>query len=301
MSERDQYSPAAEKSIDGLIWGMDITQGALAATIQKLRQPNCPLVLTIQYGGGEDRIDQARGGLIAHSLKWMLTKADHVVGISTYLMDLANEYGYSGPATLIPNGVDLTSFSPPSHTQPHHPPRIITTSRLASKNGIDILLRAIKLLQTDFPQIQCDIVGEGDERESLVSLANDLDIQDSVNFIGFIPHEQIPQALWQSDIFVRPSRTEGMGNAFIEALAAGLPIIGTPIGGIPEIIDDRKTGLFVNPEDPSDVAEKIRMLINQPSLSDEIIRNGRQLVADRFSWDSISGEYGDLFAGLLEQ
>ena len=86
-----------------------------------------------------------------------------------------------------------------------------------------------------------------------------------------------------------------MGNAFVEALAAGLPIIGTPVGGILDIIKDGETGLFAKVDDPKDLAEKIKLLLENKKLTEQIVENGRKMVEERFCWDKIAQNYAKIF------
>ncbi|MEK7176313.1 MAG: glycosyltransferase family 4 protein, partial [Patescibacteria group bacterium] len=113
-------------------------------------------------------------------------------------------------------------------------------------------------------------------------------LQNKVVFVGFVPPEKLPEYLWASDIFVRPSLSEGLGNSFIEAMAAGLPIIGTPVGGIPDFLKDGETGLFCEPNNPQNIAEKVKLLLVDNSLRQKIIANGQKLVAEKYDWDLIA-------------
>ena len=124
---------------------------------------------------------------------------------------------------------------------------------------------------------------------------------DSIVFFGNIPHEEIPDYLAQADLFVRPSRSEGMGNAFVEAMAAGLPVIGTPVGGIPDIIKEGETGLFARPDDPEDLAGKIIRVLSDGALRNRLIKTGRKFVGDRFGWDAIGETYQRIFDGLMRR
>ena len=112
---------------------------------------------------------------------------------------------------------------------------LITTSRLVYKNGIDDVIRALASL----PQhIQFVIFGTGPDENTLRSLANELDIQNRIHFKGHIDHDVMPLYLKACDIFIRSSRSEGMGNSFVEAMAAELPVIATQEGGIVDFLFD---------------------------------------------------------------
>ena len=106
--------------------------------------------------------------------------------------------------------------------------------------------------------------------------------------MGHIEPEKVYDYLAVADIFVRPSRSEGLGSSFLEAMGAGLPIIATPVGGIPDFLKDGETGLFCEVDDPQDLAEKIKLLMADETLAKRIAENGRQLVLEKYNWDNIA-------------
>jgi glycosyltransferase involved in cell wall biosynthesis len=292
---------AEHQGRDVILWGMDITQASLSAAILNRLVLAVPMILTIQYGEDEGHLMQGRLGLIRFSLRFLLSRADHVIAISNYLLKLAHDHGYRGRESLIPNGVDVSKFENPSDHRQHVVPTVITTSRLVRKNGVDTLIRAIGEIVDRAPEIKCLVLGNGQLRPELETLTSDLGLDGQIEFLGDVAHAEVPAHLWASDIFVRPSRSEGMGNSFVEALAAGLPIIGTPVGGIPDIIRDGETGLFVRVDDPEDLAEKIELLLKDEGLSSRIVRNGKAMVESIFNWDKIAEDYRVVFRSLTRK
>src|SRR3989338_7842052 len=116
--------------------------------------------------------------------------------------------------------------------------KIITTSRLVRKNGIDTLIEAAQELKNNKISFRVLIAGGGPEERALKALAKRLGVDDYIEFLGEILPVEVPLYLAHVDIFFRVSRSEGLGNSFIEAMAAGLPIIGTNVGGIPDFLKD---------------------------------------------------------------
>ncbi len=292
-----------QKSKRSLAWGMDIGQGSFAASLLKLFLRSIPFVLTVQYGDGGERVRSGRFGLIGFTFRWMLRRASKVTVISRYLSDLVRLYGYRRPIAVVYNGVDFQKFKMQSSKfQIAHQKQkvVITVSRLVRKNGVDVLIRAVSEVKREIPDIQCHIIGDGPDRRALERLAWDLGLQQNVTFAGRVLPEQVPYHLARADVFVRASRSEGMGNAFIEALAAGLPIIGTPVEGIRDIIEDGVTGLFARVDNVGDLAEKMMRLLQDKSLAARIVENGRRMVRERFDWDRIAEQYRDIFESVLE-
>ncbi|MDP3710310.1 MAG: glycosyltransferase family 4 protein [bacterium] len=301
------FAPLYYKNSASIMLGVDISQGSLAAAFYKLLHPKCKFVFNIQYGYGEERLRKGRLGMLALAFRIILRQADCVTAISKHLSDVAREYNYKRSMEVIPNGVDFNRFQNPNYklqinsnppTGGPNPKIIITTSRLVQKNGIDILIKAIAEIKKEISDVQCWIIGDGPERKALELQATSYKLQANIKFFGEIPHEKIPEHLHQADIFVRPSRSEGMGNSFVEALSAGLPIIGTPVGGITDIIKDTKTGLFARAGDSSDLAQKIKLLLANEELRQTIVKNGYQLIKEHFAWEKISGGYGIIFDEL---
>ena len=287
-----------------LIWGMDISQGAVLGFLFKIIFSKIPFVCTVQYGDGEARLARARGGFIGLSFRHILRSADAVTAISSYLINTARADGFVGAEKMIPNGVDTSlfefrnaDFDAKRSEEGKHV--VITTSRLVKKNAVDVLIRAVAEVKKTIPPIKCYVIGDGPERDALEKLVKELELSRDIIFLGGIPYEEIPFYLRKADVFVRASRSEGMGNSFVEALSVGIPIIGTRVGGIPDIIIDGKTGIFCNVDDPHDLAEKILMLLNDDTRVLSMRNEGRNLVEEKFSWNAIGQSYGDLFKKLL--
>ena len=282
------------------IWAMMAAYGGLAALLFKLRHPRVPMLLTLQEGDSEGHILR-RVGIFYPLWRLIFKKADYIQTISNYLADFARRHGARCPIEVVPNGVDIKSYE---NTKKYESTKkekiIITTSRLVHKNGIDTLIRAAAELKalTSNSKFTIQILGGGPEEENLKKLAIDLKIQDQVEFLGHVDPERIPDYLAKADIFVRPSRSEGLGSSFLEAMAAGLPIIGTPVGGIPDFLKEGETGFFCRVDDPVDLAEKIKLLLTDADLRQKISQAGRALVVKNYSWDIIAGKMNKIFTRL---
>ncbi len=289
-----------------LMWGMDISQGALAAFFIARHMPRLPYVLTVQYGESEAYLNTGRGGWIRRSFRAMLMAADSVTVISLYLHSVVRSHGYCGPCAVIPNGVDMAKFQIPNHKLQKSPTSeiqksktVMTISRLVPKNGVDVLIRAIARVKKEIPDIQCRIAGDGPERAALAALASELGVHDAVVFLGTVPHGELAGHLAGAAVFVRMSRSEGMGNAFIEAIAAGVPVIGTAVGGIPDIIEDGNTGLLAAIDDPADCAKKIIQLLRDPVYAQAMAAQACEKIIHRFDWNNIADQYKRIFYQLL--
>ena len=117
-------------------------------------------------------------------------------------------------------------------------------------------------------------------------------------FLGLVLPDQVPKYLAISDIFVRPSISEGLGNVFLEAMAVGVPIIGTPVGGIPDFLKHEETGLFCKPNNPKSIAEAVKKILENKELQEKLIDNGKELVKRKYDWDIIAEQMNKIFRKL---
>jgi len=296
LSKKNSYS---------VVWSIMAAYAGFSALFFKFFNPKIPFLLTLQEGDSEEYILK-RVGFFHPFWRLIFKKADHIQAISNFLADFGRRHGARCPISVISNGVDIkkfliSNFQFLNKSTNSNFKTIITTSRLVHKNGIDILIRAASELKksqvSDF-RFRILILGDGPEHEKLQILAQNLGVQDEVIFIGHIEPDKIPEYLYQADIFVRPSRSEGLGNSFLEAMAAGLPVIGTPVGGIPDFLKDGETGIFCEPDNPKDLANKVELLFEDKNLSNNLSANGKKLVFEKYSWDKIALEISDILNKL---
>ena len=268
-----------------MVWGVMAAYSGMAALLFKMRHPRIPFLLTLQEGDAESHILK-RVGILYPLWKQVFKKADHIQVISSYLKSFAIRHGATCPITVIPNGVDLEKFEIPHAKKKSEKKIIVTTSRLVLKNGIDTLIRACEKLEgVDY---ELRIAGEGPLKGDLQNLSSRIGLESKVKFLGHISQEEIPKFLSEADLFVRPSRSEGLGSSFLEAMAAGVPIIGTNVGGIIDFLEDYKTGLFVKSDDADNLAVKIKESLTNQTLHKKLSLQGKKLVEEKYSWELIS-------------
>jgi glycosyltransferase involved in cell wall biosynthesis len=208
----------------------------------------------------------------------------------------------------IPNGVDTEKFrpTPERHPDPAQPERdIICVARLQYAKGIDVLLHAWGRMMhapTEWrthlkPRLL--LVGEGPLRFKFERIAAELNIKDSVEFLGL--RRDVTSLLQQAWGFVLPSRWEGMPNALLEAMACGLPCVATRVSGSEDVITDGINGLLVEPEQPAELAQALRRMIEDQSLAQRLAREGRATVRRNYQLSIISKQYLTLYRHVLTQ
>ncbi len=296
------------------IWAMMAHSCGVPAALFKLIYPRVPYLLTLQEGDPPERIERIMLPL------WPLfarafTSADIVQVISTFLGRWARRRGFTGPLEVVPNGVDVERFS--REEMPAVVEEVsdglgkrmgdvflVTTSRLVRKNAVDVVIRALSLLPE---HVRFIVLGVGPDDLSLKRLARESGVSERVRFVGEVAHREIPTYLHASDIFIRPSRSEGMGNSFVEAMAAGLPVIGTQEGGIADFLFDEKrnpdkpiTGWAVDVDNPEQIAEAVKDIMSNPEKVRAVTATAHALVAEKYDWDIIARDMREkVFLPLL--
>jgi len=171
------------------------------------------------------------------------------------------------------------------------------TGRLHEKNGHLHLIEAASIL--DNRKLCYRFVGSGEEETKLKELVKQKHLDDCINFVGF--RYDIPRQLAMLDIYVQPSLYEGLPNSVLEAMASGLPVIATDVGGTSEAIIDGKTGLLIPPKDAKAIAEKITYLIEHPDVARRIGCNAKAYVKRRFSIESMVRKTEELFETMISE
>ncbi len=281
-----------------LLWGIMVSYSSIGAYILRKFRKNIPFVLTIQEGDGEWEFSPRNMGLSAFWWRRIFKKVNYVTAISNFLAKIVRERGYKGAMDVVPNGVDEKLLDI-RHPEFAGEKVIFSSSRLVRKNGLDLLLVAAARIKDDYP-FKVIIAGDGKEKQQLTDLCEELGIKDKVDFLGSVPYDDLIKLYSAADIFVRPSRSEGLGSSFLEAMAAGLIIIGTPVGGIPDFLWEGKTGFFAVPDNIDSLEQAIRTaFFLSPVKKAQMISNARALIRAKYLWDDVALKMKDIFNKLV--
>lgn len=174
-----------------------------------------------------------------------------------------------------------------------------TIARLFELKGHDCLLAAAPAVVAAFPNVRFLLVGDGVLRHALEADAKNRSVAANVVFAGLVAPERIPAITAQMDVLVHLSLREGLPRAVVQALACGIPAVGFPLDGTPEVIHDGETGLLCPPGDAAAVAEAIITLLRDPALRRRLGARGRELVRERFSWQYMTAELEALYNEAL--
>lgn len=224
--------------------------------------------------------------------------ATKVVANSVAARRILEEEGVaSGSIAVIPNGVEAGRY-PERREDVTCPVRtVITVANLRPEKSHETLIGAASLLAADFPAVQFQIVGDGPRRAELEAVVRARGLERTVAFLGH--REDVPQLLAAADVFVLPSVSEAFPNGAIEAMAAGLPVVASSVGGLLDLIEPERTGLLVAPGDPQALAQALRRLFTNRSLARQLGQSARAQVQQRYSFERMVTSFEELYlAGL---
>jgi len=288
-----------------LVWSV-LMYGGFPSVFFKWKYPYVPYLLTLQDGDTPEYLTRRiRLRVISPIVKQIFKKADHLQAISHYLSDFGIQMGFRGIPRVIPNGVDYElfkkeiSFETINQFKKEHNIQVddkvlIHTGRLVEKNGVADIIMALSKLS---PHIKLLLVGDGPLKNNLMELAHKEGVEKRIIFVGFKQYDKLPNYYAVSDIFIRPSLSEGFGNVFVEAMTAGVPVIGTSVGGIKDFLEDGKTGWVCKPNDPESIVRKVHYVLNPANreVVEGVLLNAQKMVQDKYQWKDIARQMSDLF------
>lgn len=261
-----------------------------------------PYALTLQEGDPPEYIERTMRPLWPF-FRRAFTHASVIQAISEFLGAWAKKMGYPREPIIVRNGANPDSINPTFSSDDVERLKqtlgkkegeiyLVNTARLVYQKGFDTTIRALLLLPA---HIKLLVVGGGPAEESLRELARELGLKDRVIFTGQVERSIVTQYRMASDIFVGPSRSEGLGNAFLSAMACRLPVIATQVGGIADFLFDAErnpekgtTGWAVDPDSPEQVAEAVEDILAHPETVREVTEHARQMVVQEYDWDIVA-------------
>lgn len=285
------------------IWAMMAHSAGVPAAIFKLTHPKVKYFLTLQEGDPTDYIEKTMKPL------WPLftrafTKADKIQAISTFLADWAKKRGVSNDKIeLIHNGANPRDLKESVSEQEINELKktlnkktdeiyLVNTARLVHQKANDDVIRALKLLPDN---IKFLIVGDGPDEQMLKDLTKELNLENRVIFTGRVDRSEVTKYRKVADIFVCPSRSEGLGNAFLSAMASYLPVVATQEGGLAEFIfdaqknpDKETTAWAVEKDKPEQIANAVKDILSKPDKVKKITAVARKMVEQKYDWDMIA-------------
>ena len=247
--------------------------------------------------GNRREIDPDKGPALVALQRLAYTCAHQVVANSrAAAARLRQERVRARAISIVANGIDLSAYRPrPARMRLR---RITTVANLRAEKAHETLIESAARLVRDYPDIEFQFVGGGRRRQELHAIAERLGVAHAVRFLGH--REDIPALLAESDIFALTSRSEAFPNAVLEAMAAGLPVVASDVGGVSELIEHRKNGVLVRAGDVPGVAAALGGLIERPDEAAALGEAARRTVDARFSFDRMVNSFENLYLELLD-
>jgi len=254
---------------------------APAVWIAKLRGK----AVVVNYRGGE--ADDFFTRAIAQ-VQPTLRRVDMIIVPSGFLEKVFANRNFI--TRIVPNIVDLSRFMP-DHTRKRNlaVPHIVVARNLEPLYDNTSALKAFRIVREAIPGARLTIAGSGPERVKLEAMAKQLGMADAVVFAGRLDNERMPELYREADIALNPSLADNMPISVLEALASGVPVVSTNVGGVPFLVEDGKTALLVPPKDPERMAEAMLRVLSDESLRERLVQSGLNH-ARRYSWDSVRNE-----------
>jgi glycosyltransferase involved in cell wall biosynthesis len=224
-----------------------------------------------------------------------LRRYSAVIGISDSLSDFTKETTKVTPVT-IHYGLAAPVPRPPV-PEASEVTRLLAVGRLEEQKAFEVAIQATALLRTTCPGVRLEIAGEGSERDRLTEMIRAQGLADSVSLLG--ERRDINQLMQSADVLVHPARWEGFGLVLLEAMSAGLAIVASRVGSVPEIVQDGVTGVLIPPDDPEALANALSRLIRSPALCRQLGVAGFRRLESVFSAEEMGDRTSALYASVL--
>ena len=231
----------------------------------------------------------------------MLSNADRIIAVSESARRFIS-YFTDVPVSVIPNGVDTSRFRRMEREEARgimgfgSEPSFLYVGRLVSKKGLFTLILAFRSVLKEIPEARLRIAGKGKMKNVLISMSKALGINESIDFLGYVPDELLNPLFSSADIFVLPSSFgESFGIVLLEAMASGTPVIGTKVGGVEEILGNGRYGVLVSPSDPSELANAMVSLMGDENRRRVLERRALKRVRKEYDWRVVARKVMDAY------
>lgn len=227
-------------------------------------------------------------------------RSDHVIAISSEMREqLIDTYRFDrDDVSLITHGVDTDTFYPREGTYPavsEDKTTALFVGRLITRKGADRAIRSIA--RTGHDDVELLIAGTGRDEARLRNLASELNIKENVRFLGYVPDSALPKLYSSADLLLFTSDYEGFGLVILEAMACGTPVIGSPVGGVPDVVENGENGYVVS-RSPDSFAERIDQLHDAPDELDQLANAARE-TATKMTWDKVAEQVISVYQSVI--
>jgi len=252
----------------------------------------------VNYRGGEAE------DFFSRSFRWVRPSLERVTTVIVPSGFLADVFNRRGVATrIVPNIIDVHRFTAGgrhSHSREKISPQLLVTRNLEPIYDIGTALRALRQVRNTFPGATMTICGSGPERDSLMALAQGLGVGAAVVFTGRVENEQMAELYRSADVMVNPSLADNMPISVLEALASGVPVVSTRVGGVPHLVQHGKTALLVPPGDVDAMAKAVIRVLEDTDLADRLVTAGLGEI-QQYTWPSVREKLQSVYTDALTE
>ena len=252
--------------------------------------------VAVNYRGGQAGAFLERQGRFVAPV---LRLANRLVVPSDFLREVFRRHGLT--AEIVPNIIDVERFRPANPQPPRFGGGCILVARnLEAIYDVATALRAFARVAERYPAARLVVAGSGPERDALSDLARFLEIADRVRFTGRVDNDRMAELYRDADVLLNTSRVDNMPNSLLEAMASGVPIVSSEVGGIPYLIQSGDTGLLVPPCDPEAAADAVLRVLSDPVLAERLKRRAGELV-QAYAWENVRPQWLSLYGEMVKE
>jgi glycosyltransferase involved in cell wall biosynthesis len=248
--------------------------------------------------------------LLAPVAKYILRRADGIQVDGLKVLDSLKEKGKL-PASkifykpIVPKDIDFFKKAEAKNVREWllkggEDKILLFVGRLVSQKNLPFLFRCFQKISEEYPKVRLVIIGEGNQELMLKDLANNLNIQESIDWLNRIPYSKMPKYFSAADVFVMPSLYEGFARVLMEAAMAGKPIVSTDVGGTEDVIEDKQSGFVIDHGDENEFVEKVLFLLRDPEIAREMGAKGQEIMETRFDPEKTLFEQVNIWDNLTQ-
>lgn len=254
----------------------------------------CKTPVVVNYHGGEAESFLAQSAGI---IRTTMRQTSALVVPSGFLQNIFSRYDIQ--SSIVANVIDPERFAP-NRTRSGPLRHLLVARNLEPIYDNETAIRAFALVHRQYPDATLTLAGSGPQAESLKTLVGDLGLANAVFFAGRLDKDAMLSAYRNADLAINPSLVDNMPVSVLEAMASGIPVVTTDVGGVPYLVTDEQTALLVPPKSPERMAEAVLRLMDDPGLVAQLVSNGLQ-EAQQYAWHHIWPKLAEVYSGAINK
>ena len=282
------------KKIDVIVCQSPLAEGFIGAILKKILRKELIVEIHGDWVEGtflskKRKLEFLDRKIVPYLARFSLKNADKIRAVSEHTKKSAQEIFSDKPCFVFPAFTDFNIFLGQENVKFDN--YILFVGHLEKVKGVEYLIDAFNKIKDEFPDFKLILVGKGGERKNYQLSIINYQLQDKVEFKGELSLEQVRDIMKNCYCLILPSLSEGLGRVLMEAMALGKPVIGSNVGGIPDLIKDKENGFLTKPKDSQDLYRKMMLLLRDKDLAMQMGKRGREIVKQNFSNEKYIDNY----------